>query len=243
MTDVSMSREALNQAKATALAICIALDTLPTLAPVSDGQDAIEYDCRVLTTAIGSADSVAGLADQIEVMSTFVHDHASVAGSMDMQAAGLAMVNTMLATVTVTASPSIVIEQALARRIAKGFAILFICEAAAAACRRSFASRDQATTAREAILSAFDTITATCDEVPEDVIVAARECVTSAVRHIDETAGSLAPLARIEMSKSVPSTALAWALYRDPSRAPDLVAAARTGTSLFMPTTIVAPSR
>ena len=50
------------------------------------------------------------------------------------------------------------------------------------------------------------------------------------------------PVVRVEASRSFPSTALAWSLYGDPTRAEELVRRARCGTPLFMPATFEAVS-
>ena len=47
-------------------------------------------------------------------------------------------------------------------------------------------------------------------------------------------------LIRAQAGRSFPSTALAWSLYADPTRAPELVARNRVGTPFHMPATFEA---
>jgi hypothetical protein len=223
-------------------AATIAAD-LGALAPTSAGTDPVDVDLRVIRSAINRATTLSAVSDQVAVVAGFIHAHAAVAEATEMQSAGLAMSAAILSAIPATASPALANEQRLGKRIAQSLGLLLVSEAAAAAASRSFNSRTQANETRSAIIAAFDAALASAVDVAEPVALAAREAVTAAIRHIDETAGDLAPLVRIDAPRSLPSTALAWALYRDPSRAPELVAAARTGTSLFMPTTLIASAR
>lgn len=217
--------------------------TLPALAPAIPDADPIEFDVRLIRSAIARQGTLAAVADQLGVVADFIHAHAAIADPVEMQSACIALSASVLAAVPATASLALANEQRIGKRIVQSLGLLLIAEAGAAAASRSFSSRGQAKESRDAIVAAFDAALLAAVECPEVVILGARESIAAAIRHLDDTAGDLAPLVKIDLPRSLPSVLVAWALYRDPSRAPELVAAARTGTSLLMPTSFVAPAR
>lgn len=221
----------------------VILADLPALAPAEADKEAIDFDLRLIGSAIARAGTLAAVAAQVDQVAGFVHSHAEIAEAAEMQSACISLSASILAAVPATASPALANEQRIGKRIVQSLGLLLVAEAGAAAAARSFASRDQAKASRLAIRTAFDRALLAAVDAPESVIIAARESVAAAIRHIDETAGDLAPMVKIETPRALPSTLIAWRLYRDPSRAVELVASARTGTSLLMPTNFVAPAR
>lgn len=216
---------------------------IEALAPVPSGVTTVDFDIRLIRSAMARGGDLPTLAAQIDVVAAFIHEHAAVADPIEMQSAGLQLATAVLGAVPATASFALANEQRIGKRIVQGLALLFVAEAGAAAASRTFTSRSQAKDSRDALVVAFDAAMAGAVDCSEAVIIAARESISAAIRYIDETAGDLAPLVKVELPRSLPSTLAAWALYRDPSRAPELVAAARTGTSLLMPTSFIAPAR
>lgn len=136
----------------------------------------------------------------------------------------------------ITASPVLTREYALARALAAGVEAACLGEAFLAEARSDFPDRVSATQARAridaALTQAYDRIAGALGaEVAEALASVARETAG----HLAQVATALRPAVRVEAGRSAPSTALAWALYGDPQRAPDLLARARCGTPLFMP--------
>lgn len=66
--------------------------------------------------------------------------------------------------------------------------------------------------------------------------------VQMAIAGLDDLALTVAPLAHIRTSRSLPATILAWQLYGDVERCDELVARSGTLTPLFMPTDLTVPA-
>lgn len=232
-----------SRAADVAIAATELISALPTFAPALAGSAPVDFDVRLSRSALLRAATAEDLAAAVLTVTEFVHDHATIAEPAEMQSAGLSLAASILSALPATTSPGLIEARRLGSRLVQGLALLFVAEAAAAACARSYAYRAQASEARAALVAAFDVALGAANEVPEETVAEARLSVSEAIKHLDETAANLAPLVRVQLEKSVPSTALAWALYRDPERAPELVAAAQTGTSLFMPQDLIVSAR
>ncbi|MDB5596290.1 MAG: hypothetical protein JWM36_3251 [Hyphomicrobiales bacterium] len=76
-----------------------------------------------------------------------------------------------------------------------------------------------------------------------DVVRAFNDVWGQAVDHLAKTITTLAPIVLIEVNRSLPSTFLAYRLYGDPARAPEIVARNQTGTPFLMPTIFEAMSK
>ena len=112
----------------------------------------------------------------------------------------------------------------------------FLCEA-----RTEFGDRQAASAARDRITAALDGAidrVATALGQPAAFVLSTAAGQTCA--HLVDLSGSLQPLIRAQAGRSFPSTALAWSLYADPTRAPELVARNRVGTPFHMPATFEA---
>lgn len=112
----------------------------------------------------------------------------------------------------------------------------FLCEA-----RTDFGDRQAASAARDritvALEGAIDRVAGTLGQPAAFVLTTA---AGQTCAHLVDLSGSLQPLIRAQAGRSFPSTALAWSLYADPARAPELVARNRVGTPFHMPATFEA---
>lgn len=223
----------------------LAIDQLvpPDLDRDPEAGTSADLDIRVVRAAIARAASTEALAAEVARVTEFVHVRLSKADEREAQTAGLTMAINVHGAVPRTSSPAMVQVQRLGGRIVQGVSLLLCAGGAAAAAARGFKSRQEANAARAAIIATYDAVSALAGDVPEVVSAKAQDAVAASIQMIDQTAGDLAPMVRVDLPKALPSTAVAWALYRDPSRAPELVAAAQTGTSLLMPTSFIAPAR
>ncbi|RXF67681.1 hypothetical protein [Hansschlegelia zhihuaiae] len=131
----------------------------------------------------------------------------------------------------------------LARALAAALECALLTEAFLAEGRAGAADRRAALDARARIRTAFD---GAVDRIARELGPEAGELLTATAqrmsRHLAETAATLKPVVRVETATSYPPTALAWRLYGDPGRAGELLASARCGTPMFMPTVFEAPS-
>jgi hypothetical protein len=119
----------------------------------------------------------------------------------------------------------------------------FLAGAFLAEAQSAFADRDAAVEARGRISTALDEAG---DRIAAaaglDVFAILMRVARHATDKLVAEATDLRPVVRVEATRSWPSTALAWALYGDPARAPELVARNNCGTPLFMPSVIEALS-
>ena len=146
----------------------------------------------------------------------------------------------------VFASPARTIEGALARMLAECLEAAWLGNAFVCEAQTTFGDRQDAIAARARIAAAMD---ASLDRIAaatgRAVVDLLGSVANTATGHIAQVAANLRPLVRVQTARSAPSTAVAFALYGDPSQAPDLVARNRVATPLFMPTTLdaLAPTR
>ncbi|MGU3417646.1 hypothetical protein [Methylobacterium sp. D54C] len=107
----------------------------------------------------------------------------------------------------------------------------FLCEA-----RTEFGDRQAASAARDRITAALDgAIDRVAAALGQPAAFVLSTAAGQTCAHLVDLSGSLQPLIRAQAGRSFPSTALAWSLYADPSRAPELLARNRVGTPFHMP--------
>ncbi len=140
-----------------------------------------------------------------------------------------------------TASPVLTQAYSLARALCVSVEAACLGEAFLCEARTEFGDRQAASAARDRITAALD---GAIDRVAAALGQPAAFVLTTAAgqtcAHLVDVSGSLQPLIRAQAARSFPSTALAWSLYADPTRAPELVARNRVGTPFHMPATFEA---
>ena len=143
--------------------------------------------------------------------------------------------------VPASASPVLARAYGLARAICVGVEAACLGEAFLCEARTAFGDRQAASAARDRITAALDgavdRVAAALGQPAAFVLITA---AGQTCAHLVDLSGSLQPLIRVDAARSFPSTALAWSLYADPSRAPELVARNRCSTPFFMPSTFEA---
>lgn len=106
------------------------------------------------------------------------------------------------------------------------------------------ADRAAAAEARARIAAGFEgVVDRLAEALGQRAVGTLRAAMVAADGHLVTRASTLQPLMRLETARSFPSTRLAWALYRDPARAAEIVARNRVATPLFCPPVleVVAP--
>lgn len=131
---------------------------------------------------------------------------------------------------------------ALGRLLAECLEAAWLGEAFVAEARSDFADQPAAIAARKRIALAMDGALdrLAAAGVGTGVLDLLGSVARTASDHIAVVTTDLKPVQRVTTATSMPSTALAWQLYDDPARAPELVARNRVATPLFMPTVFTA---
>lgn len=142
------------------------------------------------------------------------------------------------AAVPTFASPGRQRSASLARVLAGCIEASWLGEAFVAEAQTAFGDRQAATAARRRIAAAMDGALdrIAAASVGQGVIDILGSVARTASDHIANLSANLRPIIRAQTPRSAPSTAIAFELYGDPSRATELVARANCGTPLFMPT-------
>lgn len=110
-----------------------------------------------------------------------------------------------------------------------------------AAVRARYPARSDAQSARAALTTRADgVVDAAGVAFGPDVHSWLTRLVGESVVQISTLAATLAPVVRVDMGISLPSTRIAYDLYGDPAMAEDLVARNRTGTAMVMPVVLEA---
>ena len=104
------------------------------------------------------------------------------------------------------------------------------------AMRRTYAARQDASRAREALRLAADGTLGAIGDLGDEAFRWAAEITGAAARGLSRTAANRAPLARVETPISLSSIRAAFALYGDPNRAGEIVERNRVATPAFLPT-------
>ena len=137
------------------------------------------------------------------------------------------------------ASPARTRAASLSRTMAACAEATFLGQAFVAQASIDYGDRQAAVVARKRIADAMD---ASIDRIAQETALPVVDILSQTARlatgHIADVAANLQPIVRVQTPRSAPSTALAFRLYGDPSRAPELVARNRVATPIFMPTTI-----
>lgn len=194
----------------------------------------------VLAPRITGTDRVAEIG---EVLVAALRAIGTDAAPRDAAPAFFAMASAAAQVVPVTASPGLTRQNALARALAACVEAAALGEAFLAEARTDHTDRRAAAAARARIARAVDAAT---DRIARNAGGTVYGIVSEVARvcseHLVTVSNDLRPLVQVQTPRSMPATALAWALYGDPARAEELVARNRVGASLFMPTTIEAVS-
>jgi prophage DNA circulation protein len=115
---------------------------------------------------------------------------------------------------------------------------------AEAVLRMTFAARPEGINARAEVAERFEAEAYnTTGAENHDLFVAIEALRGTVIDWLTKTVNTLAPVIVVESALIMPSLALAWALYADPSRADELVARNSVRHPSFMPRTIEALSR
>lgn len=192
-----------------------------------------------------SAPRVTSLADVAAIGAELVSDVQAVARAAtagDASPALYAAAASSVSAVPTSASPVLTMQFALARALAASVEVACLGEAFVCEARTDFADRQSATAARARIAAAMD---GASDRIAaalgQSVLGALTIAAGQTNAQLVSLAADLQPVVRVQTPTSVPSTFLAWELYGDPSRAPEIVKRNRVATPLFMPTSIEAP--
>ncbi len=145
-----------------------------------------------------------------------------------------------VATVPTFASTARTAEATLARALAECLEAAWLGWAFVSEAQSDFGDRQAAVAARSRIADAMDgAIDRIAAAAGQDVIGLLGQVARTSSEFIATVAADLKPIVRVQTgSRSAPSTAIAFALYGDPSRAPELVTRNKVATPLFMPTII-----
>ena len=221
---------------AVALAGVVAGLTRRLPLPTTSAQPALST-CRRIASI--TAPRIFTLADAAAVAASLVRTVQSVARDAAPGDASAGLYDAAAATracAPSSASPVLTRAYSLARALCVSVEAAclgegFLCEA-----RTEFGDRQAASAARDRITAALD---GAVDRVAATLGQPAAFVLTTAAgqtcAHLVDLVGSLQPLIRVQAGRSFPSTALAWSLYADPSRAPELAARNRVGTPFHMP--------
>jgi hypothetical protein len=204
--------------------------------PASRAQPALSA-CRRIAGI--TAPRIFTLADAASVAATLVATVQSVARDAAPGDASAGLYDAAAATRACTptsASPVLTQAYSLARALCAGVEAACLGEAFLCEARTEFGDRQAASAARDRITAALD---GAVDRVAAALGQPTAFLLTTAAgqtcAHLVDISGSLQPLIRAQAGRSFPSTALAWTLYADPARAPELVARNRVGTPFHMP--------
>ncbi|MDX1729520.1 MAG: hypothetical protein R3184_00150 [Aurantimonas coralicida] len=119
--------------------------------------------------------------------------------------------------------------------------VLAVTMAAYAVVRRDYPSSQDAAAARESLVTRASAAYQSAGAgLPDDVFGFLTDLVGEAALQLSRTSADRAPLVRVETGRSLPSTLLAWQLYRDPSRAAEIVDRNNVATPALMPATFEA---
>ena len=141
------------------------------------------------------------------------------------------------------ASPARTMDAAFGRRLAGCGEATFLGRAFVAQAQSAFPDRQSAIAARQRVADAMDaSLDRIAAETGQIVVELLMQIANVTSDHIATVAADLQPIVRVRTPRSAPSSALAYALYQEPSRAQELVARNGVLTPLFMPTALDALS-
>lgn len=232
-------------AAATLLATGLALDAVLSAITPSDTEAASDLSATIARAksdcpTAGTIDDLTAIA--IGLVST-ARDVGRLSADPDSAApAWLAAAAACAAEQTpTTVSPATAAARRLADAIAGLAEAACLGEYAIALSQGSFADRASALAAKAALSvnadAPLERIARVCGE---DVWSATATAIERAADYLVDRSLDLRPVVMVATPESLPSVAIAWALYGDPSRAAELVDRNRVGTPAFMPTAIEA---
>lgn len=142
-----------------------------------------------------------------------------------------------------SASPVMTRRYALARALAASVEIALQSESWLAEGRAAIGDRRSADAARARILAALDGCSdRIADALGSEALALLQAAARNMAQHLVDKAGTIAPMVRVDITAPLPSTAMAWRLYADPSRGSELVHRSGCLTPLFMPLSLEALS-
>jgi len=226
---------------AVALANVVAGLTRGLPLPAATAQSALSA-CRRIASI--TAPRLSALTDAAGIAAELIASIQAVARDADPADASAGLYDAALSTracAPSSTSPVLTQSYSLARALCVGVEAACLGEAFLCEARTEFGDRQAASAARDRITAALE---GSVDRVAAALGQPAAFVLTTAANqtcaHLVDLSGSLQPLIRAQAARSFPSTALAWSLYADPSRAPELVARNRVGTPFHMPATFEA---
>lgn len=138
-------------------------------------------------------------------------------------------------------SPARTIAGSFGRALAAAIEAAYLGQSFVAEAKRAFGDQASALAARARIATAMEgAIDRIANGAGQDVVALLQRVALIAGDHLATVATDLRPVVQVETRRSAPSTALAYGLYGDPTRAPELVARNKVACSLFMPTKLQA---
>lgn len=221
---------------AVALADVIAGLTRGLPLPTETAQPALSACRRIASIAAPRLFTLTGAAaiaaELIATVQKVARDAASADASAGLFDAALAA----RACAPSSASPVLTQAYSLARAMCVAVEAACLGEAFLCEARTDFGDRQAASAARDRITAALDgAIDRVAAALGQPAAFVLSTAAGQTCAHLVDLSGSLQPLIRAQASRSFPSTALAWSLYADPTRAPELVARNRVGTPFHMP--------
>lgn len=233
--------DSLSLAYQTARALASVLDTLGRGLPLSPDQAARVRSTVYLVSAILAPRITTG-ADVGTIGQTLAAAAAAIAGDVTPRDGAPAFATAAAAAAIaapVSSSPALTRFGTFARMLAGCLEAAFLGQGFVLEAKTDFADRQSAIAARTRIAAAMD---GAIDRIAANTGLAVVELLTTVANtasgHIATIATDLKPIVRVNTLRSAPSTALAYELYGDPSRADDLVVRNSCGTPLFMPVAI-----
>lgn len=138
-------------------------------------------------------------------------------------------------------SPALTIAGSFGRALAACVEAAYLGQSFVAEAKRSFGDQESALAARARIGAAIESgIDRIANGAGQEVVALLQRVALTAGDHLATVATDLRPVVQVATRRSAPSTALAFGLYGDPTRAPELVARNKVACSLFMPTKLQA---
>lgn len=224
-----------------ALIIRDLVDTIPApIAAAAGCRRTVDLIATTLAPRIVTpADAGAIATRMIGALQTFARSADQPAVAREFYAAAA----TVVAAIPTSASPVLTRRYRRSRAMAAGLEAALLGAAFVAEARVAIGSRQAAIEARrridEAFRSAQDRISTALSERAASLLESAARATS---QHLARKAADLRPVVKVKMPRSYPATAVAWRLYGDPTRSPELLRRARCGTPMFMPLEFTAAS-
>ncbi len=223
----------------TTKTLAVTLESLGTALPLSATAALALKRSVYLITAI-QAPAITAVTDVATIGRTFVVAVAAVAADVSAADAAPAFATAAAASAVAAptfASPARTIAGAFGRALAACVEAAFLGQSFVAESKIDFGDQGSAVAARARIVAAMEgAIDRIADGAGQDVVALLQQVALTTTDHIATMAADLRQVVQVGTTRSAPSTAVAWALYGDPTRAPELVARNAVACSIFMPT-------